>query len=108
MMNWKKLRLPDLRHASGYRFPHLFRQYAREFDQNRLADTARQGLARLLRHCRTAVPYYAQFWKDTTESQWTISTRWRASKPFDSDKGHSACGVRQASIGRFEQANLEL
>ena len=70
MMNWKKYAYLTYATLRGYRFPHLFRQYAREFDQNRLADTARQGLARLLRHCRTAVPYYAQFWKDTTESQW--------------------------------------
>jgi len=59
-MNWRKPAYLSYAALRGYRFPSLLARYAREYHEGTGNETAARALARLLRHCRQSVPYYAR------------------------------------------------
>ncbi|PYJ62918.1 MAG: capsule biosynthesis protein CapK [Verrucomicrobia bacterium] len=59
-MNWRKPAYLSYASLRGYRFPSLLAQYSREYEGGVGRETVTRALARLLRHCRGAVPYYVE------------------------------------------------
>lgn len=58
-MNWKKHAYLNYARLRGYRFPALLKQYVSEYNDGLTGGTTTRALARLLRHSREMVPYYA-------------------------------------------------
>src|SRR5687767_14427386 len=63
-MNWRKSAYLSYASARGYRFPALLASYSREYERGANRDTTARALEQLLRHCRDAVPHYADWLKD--------------------------------------------
>lgn len=63
-MNWRKPAYLTYASWRGYQFPSLLAGYSQEYDRGVGYETAVLALARLLRHCRQFVPYYADQWRD--------------------------------------------
>src|SRR5882724_4664841 len=59
-MNWRNSTYLSYATLRGYRFPALYSQYQREYEQGVGGETTTRALVRLLRHCRAAVPYYSE------------------------------------------------
>src|SRR5207247_6931045 len=59
-MNWRTPAYLSYASLRGYRFPSLLAQYSREYEGGVGRETVTRALARLLRHCRGAVPYYVE------------------------------------------------
>src|SRR5256885_198009 len=59
-MNWRKPAYLSYASLRGYRFPSFLAHYSREYEGGVGRDTVTRALSQLLRHCRHAVPYYAE------------------------------------------------
>jgi phenylacetate-CoA ligase len=66
-MNWRKKVYLSYAASRGYRFPPLLSQYRLEYEQGAYDETTSKALVELLRHCQTAVPYYAELLKGVGE-----------------------------------------
>src|ERR1041384_49899 len=66
-MNWRKPTYLSYAAWRAYRFPAFFAQYSREYEHGINGETTTRALSRLLRHCRAAVPYYAELLDQAAE-----------------------------------------
>jgi phenylacetate-CoA ligase len=64
-MNWRRPAYLSYASLRGYRFPSLLSDHLREYERGVNGETVTRALRQLLRHCRSAVPYYAELLEET-------------------------------------------
>jgi len=64
-MNWRKAVYLSYASVRGYRFPSLLSDCLREYERSVNAETVTRALRRLLRHCESTVPHYAELLEET-------------------------------------------
>lgn len=62
-MNWRKPAYLFYATGRGYQFPLLLSDYLRAYERGVNRETITVALRQLVRHCRKAVPYYAELWE---------------------------------------------